>query len=489
MFQWMQKFFNNSSLAAPEPWLSDALVRKSNSGQVVTEETALKVSAVYACTRVIAESVAQLPLNIYRKENNGDSAVDSKHPLQTLLHDMPNSEMSAFDLHDFNISKILFRGTSYTQINRTGVGKVGELIPLTGRVKVDRDSRGKLYYFHTTLSGTEEVLRAEQVWRIPGLSIDGITGLTPIGLARESIGMALASDEHGSRMLANGAVVPSVVEIPDALSDQAYERVKQHFNENHVGTMNAGKPMLLEEGLKFKNIGLNNVDAQFLENRKYQVIDITRWYRVPPHMIGELDNATFSNIEHQGIYFLTHTLNVWLKRYTQSIYRDLLTPAERQTHFADFVVEALLRADSESRFDAYVKQIQNSMLTPNEARVKENLPREEGLDVFYSPGNLMTAEQRESTVRQENLIRNAHRRLISKEKQSLTTAAKKNKGDELRNWAREFYKNHISTVSEELQLSESESKNYCDKQLKTVLSHDWSEDLTQDLLKVALNAN
>ena len=487
MLKWIKKLFN-SSLEQPDEWFKDALGVSSGAGPLVNQETALKVSAVYACVRVIAESVSMLPLNVYERDSGNGREIARDHPLHRLLHDMPNTEQTAFDLHDYMISRVLLKGTSYAQINRTRLGAVGEIIPLTGDVRVDRDASDNLIYFHTPLgSGTEETFRDAQIWRVTGFSSNGITGLSPIGLARESIGQALAGDERSSSMLANGAVVPNVFEIPVGLSDQAYERLKDHLLSEHAGAKNSGKPLILEEGLTFKSIGLNNVDAQFLENRKYNVIDITRWFRVPPHLISELEHATFSNIEHQEIQFLTHTLGAWLSRYRQSIYRDLLSQTERQKYFADFVTDGLLRTDIKSRNEAYAMQIQNGIRNRNEVRALENLNAVEGGDEFLTPGNMMSDAQRASSAASDHhkqLVIRAHQRLATKEKKTVDTARKKHKEGEFKSWAQQYYRDHIHEVVDELFVEYTDAKQYCEAQLTEVLSGGWSQTRSDELYEV-----
>lgn len=381
---WLKRRIQNATLNEPEWWKQAGMVISSSSGKNVTVSTALTVSAVYGCVRVISEAIASLPLRIMERTEEGRQVAD--HPLNSVFR-IPNSIQTGYEMREFIGSSLCLRGNSYAQKIRSRRGQTGELIPLYPHlVKPEKDSRGRLIFDYQE-TGSTRVFQQDEIWRIAGLSTNGVTGLSPIGLARESIGLALALEEHGAKLFKNGTQTATAFELDSTLSDPAYERLKKELAE-HQGSANAWKPLILEGGMKHKAIGMTAEDSQFIATRKLQVADIARFYRVPLHMLNELDRATFSNIEHQSIEFVRDTLTPWLVRIEDSIYRDLLTPEERENLYAKHSVNGLLRGDIKTRFEAYRSSVGGPWMSRNEARSLEDMNDIDGLDEMILPLNV-----------------------------------------------------------------------------------------------------
>lgn len=356
----------------------------SASGATVNERTAMRTTAVYACVRIIAETVASLPLHTYRSDGEGrERAAD--HPLYRLLHDEPNEEMTSFVFREALMTHLLLWGNAYAQIIRDGRGQVMALYPLLpNQMKVDRDTKGRLIYQYTKDS-RDYLLSPDDVLHIPGLGFDGIMGYSPIAMAKNAIGLSLATEEYGGVFYANGARPSGVLTHPGIVKDP--DKLREQWSKNYSGS-NAGRVGVLEEGMKYEPMSMNNEDAQFLETRKFQVEEICRIFQVPPHMVASLDRATFSNIESQSISFVTHTIRPWLVRWEQAINRALFTDAEKGVYFVSFIVDGLLRGDYQSRMNGYAIGIQNGFLSPNDVRRMENWnPIPDG-DVYRQNGNM-----------------------------------------------------------------------------------------------------
>lgn len=371
--------------------LGEDLNISNKAGVVVNEETAMRTSAVYACVRVIAETVASLPLPLYKRLPRGKEKA-TYHPLYTVLHDMPNSDMTSFSFRETMMTHLLLWGNAYAQITRRG-NQIVELWPLhPAYIRIEREPvTNKLIYKYT--SGTQEIIyTGEQILHIQGLSIDGIKGLSPISMARETIGLAQATEEFGSRFFSNGARPGGVLQHPGIVKDP--ERLRKSWEEVYKGVQNSHKIAVLEEGMQYKEIGIPPNDAQFLETRKFQLNEICRIFRVPPHLIGDLERATFSNIEHQSIDFVVHTIRPWLVRWEQAIQKALIPEEERAIYFAKFTVDGLLRGDFKTRMDGYAVGRQNGWYSANDIRDLEELnpiPEEMGGDLYLVNGNMMTA--------------------------------------------------------------------------------------------------
>lgn len=375
----------------PSQWLLDLGIKPTASGVEVTTEGSLSSVAVYACVRILAETVSSLPLKVY--ERNGKAKNEaSNHPLYSLLHDLPNREMTSFELRETLMGHVALWGNAYAEIEYNKAGRIIGLWPLRpDRVTVKRINGQLIYYVRLD---TEEIpLAKQQVLHIRGLGSDGVMGYSPITLARQAIGLTLATEEFGARFFGNGARPGLILEHPGQLSEQAQDRLKDAIERKHQGLSNAHRLMVLEEGMKATEVGIPPEDAQFLETRKFQIGEIARLYRIPPHMLADLERATFSNIEHQSIEFVTHTIRPWLVRWEQAINRDLLLPSERTKYFAEHLIDGLLRGDIASRYEAYATGRINGWLSANDIREKENLNPIEGGDVYLIPLNMIPADE------------------------------------------------------------------------------------------------
>lgn len=373
------------------------LFGRTTSGKPVNERTAMQTTAVYSCVRILAEAVASLPLHIYCYTDAGKERVIS-HPLYHILHDEPNSEMTSFIFRETLMSHLLIWGNAYAQIIRDGAGRVFALYPLLpNKMEVERSESGQLVYFYTRNSEenpnfkeTGRIrLRLEDVLHIPGLGFDGLVGYSPIALAKNAVGMTLACEEYGASFFANGANPGGVLEHPGILKDP--KKVRDSWNEVYRGTSNAHKVAVLEEGMKYQQIGIPPEEAQFLETRKFQLNEIARMYRIPPHMIGDLDKSSFSNIEQQSLEFVKYTLDPWVIRWEQSLQKALLLPQEKKEYFIKLNVDGLLRGDYQSRMTGYATARQNGWMSANDIRELEDLnpiSEDEGGNLYLINGNM-----------------------------------------------------------------------------------------------------
>lgn len=366
------------------------------SGLAISPEAALRSTAVFACVRVISETLASLPLILYRRlaPRGKDRAVD--HPLYPLLHDRPNPEMTSFTFRETLTSHITLWGNGIAEMQLDGAGRVVALWPLAPNVtRLERDKTGQLWYV-TFVPGTGQVgIPSYRIFHVRGLGLTGLWGLSPIGLARQAIGLALATEEYGARFFGNGAQPGVVLKHPGQLKDEAYNRLVKSWDASHTGLSNAHRTAILEEGMGIEKIGIPNDDAQFLETRKFQVRDIARLFRIAPHLVGDLEQATFSNIEQQSLEFVTYTMLPWFARWEQEISRSLLLESERADYFAEFLVDGLLRGDLLSRYQAYAIGRQWGWLSADDVREKENEnPLPGGVGTTYlSPLNMETLGQ------------------------------------------------------------------------------------------------
>ena len=370
----------------------------STSGKRVNERTAMQMTAVYSCVRILSEAVASLPLQFYRYTDDGGKEKAVEHPLYFLLHDEPNPEMSAFSFRETLMTHLLLWGNAYAQVIRNGRGEVAALYPLMpDRMTVDRDSAGRIFYEYLRADsdartlGRKSIVRLapEDVFHIPGLGFDGLVGYSPIAMAKQAIGMGLACDEYGAAFYQNGAQPGGVLEHPGVVKDP--RRVRDSWNAIYQGSRNAHRIAVLEEGMTYKPISISPEQAQFLETRKFQIDEIARIFRVPPHMVGDLDKSSFSNIEQQSLEFVKYTLSPWISRWEQTIHRSLLLPSEKPRYFARFNVEGLLRGDYQSRMNGYAVARQNGWMSANDIRELENLdriPAELGGDLYLINGNM-----------------------------------------------------------------------------------------------------
>ena len=368
----------------------------ADSGQRVDEKSAMQIATVYACVRLLAETVAGLPLHLYKyTEENTGKVRATDHPLYKILYRQPNPEMTSFSFREAMMTHLLLWGNAYAQIIRDGKNGVLGLYPLLPEnVELDRDEHGEIYYIYHAY--TDEVpgennkdlyFRREEILHIPGLGFNGLVGFSPIAMMKNALGTTLAVEKYGSSFFKNGAQPSGVLEHPGTLKDP--EKIRNNWSAVYGGANNAHKVALLEEGMTYKPIALPPEDSQFRSTRECGVEEICRIFRVPPHMVQDLKRATFSNIEHQSIDFVVHTLTPWLVRFEQAIIKDVLLPEEQDEYFPKFNVDGLLRGDYQSRMNGYATGISNGFISPNDARRLENMdliPADQGGDDYYLNG-------------------------------------------------------------------------------------------------------
>lgn len=441
---------------------------RTASGMRVTPEAAQRVVAVMACVRVLAEAIAATPVILYqwRKDGRGKDRAP-KHPLYPVLHRSPNDWQTAFEWKEMMMGHAALRGNAYSEIMPGRRGAVDQLIPLhPDRMNVVRLENGRLGYRYRMPDGQEQPYTQDQIFHLRGLSSDGIKGLSPIEMHAESIGLSMAVDRYAAGFFGQSARPAGVLEHPGKLSPDAKKNLRASWNQHYQGADNAHKTAVLEEGLKWTALGVKPEEAQYLESRKFSVSEIARVYRVPPHMIGDLERATFSNIEHQAINFVVHTLTPWFVRWEQAIGRDLIVAEE--TYFAEFLADALLRGDTKTRYAAYAVGVNWGWLSPNEVRAKENMNPREGGDEYLrptnmgpSPGNGMPEPSRKEgddeddalKLMMPSLIEDASRRIAGAEAGELSKRVDRAAEDPERfqAWGFEFFGRQIQYVAQVLE--------------------------------------
>lgn len=386
----------STPLSEPDVWLTDALGGSmASSGMVVNKDSALRCSAVFACVRLLSETVAGLPYVIYERKGKEVHEVDD-HPLYPLLNVAPNEMMTAFTWKDMQMNHGLLAGNSYSVIRRTVGGRVIGFVPLMPDSITVVRNKGRLFYRARLVGGSEEVFSSDDILHTPGPGWDGITGYSPISILRNSVGIALATEDHGARLFSNGTNLGMTLETDQSIDPDRQKEILKLFNEKFRGTQNANKTAILVSGLKAKTVGMSSEDAQFLETRKFQVNDIARIFNVPPHMIGDLEKSSFNNIEQQNINFLMYSVRPWLERIESEINRKLFSGSG---YFVAFNADNLLRGDFKTRSEGLTRFVNGAIMTPNEARKREGLNPIEGGDELRVPLN--TAPISESTTQDQ----------------------------------------------------------------------------------------
>lgn len=352
-------------------------------------------SAVYACVRVLAESIASLPLHVYKYKGDGkEKAVE--HSLYFLLHDSPNDEMTSFTFREIVMTHLLLWGNAYIQIIRNGKGEILQLFPLRpNEVTVERNDSGEIQYRYRRYNEEnpnfkdvrEIILTPSNLLHIAGLGFNGLIGFSPIAMARNAIGLSIACENFGSKFFANGACPLGILKTPTLVKDPT--KLQESWQSMYGGE-NAGKIAVLEQGMEYETISIPPDDAQFLQTRKFQIAEIARIFRVPLHFLNELDRATFSNIEQQSLEFVIYSLMPYITRLEQAFNKSLFLSKELGKYFVKFNLSGLLRGDYASRVSGYCSLIQNGVLSINDVRELEDLnkiPAEEGGDLYIVNGN------------------------------------------------------------------------------------------------------
>lgn len=381
----------STNLSDPDAWFWNwAGASPTHSGKTISEASAMRVIAVYACVRILAESVASLPLILYRRRPDGGKERATDHPYYRLLHDSPNPWNTSFGWRETIQGHAAIRGNGYNLLERARNGRIVAIWPMMPTDAVpELDGRQLWYRVDSDMLGVNNLFPASDVLHISGLTGNSIEGYSPIRQAREALGLAMAAEQFGASWFGNGSRVAGVLEHPGKVRDDAIDRLRASWEAMYKGVSNSHKVAILEQGMTWKQIGIPPEDAQFLETRKFQVQEIARLFRIPPHMLADLDRATFSNIEHQSLEFVIHTLRPWLVRWEQELNRKLLVGAERDAYYFEFLVDGLLRGDLKTRYEAYAVAVNSNKpwLSKNEIRRIENLNPVEGGDELDNPQN------------------------------------------------------------------------------------------------------
>ena len=359
----------------------------SFSGIIVTPDVAMMVAAVGAAVSLLSETVAQIPLPLYRRRADGGKDKATNNPLWSLLHDRPNSWQNSFEFREMMTLHMLLWGNAYAFMSRTKTGRsrgmVTELLPIhPDRVKVEQDKEYVVTYTISLTTGETIKVAAADILHIRDRSLDGVKGVSRLKYAQDTIGLARVTERWGAQLFGNGARPSGVLSTDGMLNDEQVKRLGESWKAAHGGE-NALGTAVLDGGLKWTPLAMTSTDSQYLENRKFQIAEISRIYRIPPHMLGDLEKATFSNIEHQSLEFVKFSLMPWIKRWEGALNTQLLDPTGE--FFAEFVVDGLLRGDIKSRYEAYQIGVMNKWLSPNEIREKENMNPRDGGDVYENP--------------------------------------------------------------------------------------------------------
>jgi HK97 family phage portal protein len=465
-----------SRLREFEEWM-DHIVDGSpaHAGVRVNEKTAIQVVAVFACIRLLAETIGSLPFPVYERLSKGKRKARD-HPLYTILHDLPNPEMTAMDFKICMMVNCLLYGTAYAEKVKDRAGDLMELWPISStRVIPSRNSNNDLVYKIRMPDGTEQIWSQDRMFRVNWVTANGITGYKPLEIAKEAIGAAIATNTFSNMYFSNGTATGGIVEYPGRMSDPAYDRYKKDFAGKYTGVGNSHRIIFLEEGLKFTKITTPPNDSQMLETRKFHVEEAARLFNVPPHMIMDMARATFNNIEHQSINFSEYSIRPWAVRWEQSIFRDLIRPEERRLYFAEILLDGLVRGDLESRYKAYATGRQWGWLSADDVREKENMnPLSGGQgDIYMVPMNMIPANQAkmldepdpEANNRQASIIENREKRtatqraklasankrifrdvgkrIVKREVADIRNNFKKLRdATDFKSWLAEFYNNH-----------------------------------------------
>lgn len=367
----------------------------SATGINITEKNSISATAVYAAVRILASTMASLPLLLYRTLTPRGKERAQDHPLYFIMHDQANPEITAFQFREFMMFCLLLWGNFFAYIERNNAGRIVALWPLLPwNVFIQRDSLGKLWYIVTLSSGEQRKLTLTDVLHIAGMSENGLSGLSPVRTCGEAVALALGLEKFSAAFFGNGAHAGGVFEHPGKLTDAAYNRLKTSLENTHQGLSNAHKTMILEEGMKYTQTTIDPEKSQALEGRKFQIDEVSRIFGVPPHLLASLDRSTNNNIEHQGLEFAIYCIRPWAVRIEQRLNMQLLTQMERTQYFFEHLIDGLYRGDQTARSEYYSKAINNGWMCPDEVREIENMnPIPDGQGQIYRvPVNTIPAD-------------------------------------------------------------------------------------------------
>ena len=473
--------------SSPTPWDDywyKPIAAVSSAGLTINPSTALTISAVYASVRVLAETLAQVPLLLYKRTPEGGKERATDHPLYHVLHDQPNRRQTSFQFREMMMGHAVLRGNAYAQIVPGPRGFADQLIPLhPDRVRTELTEAGEVRYRYWLPNGGVRFFPQDQIFHISTLSDDGLEGLSLISLARDSMGLAKATEEYGSRFFGQGARPRGVLTHPGKVSPEGIAHLKESIKDEFGGVTKSHGVMVLEEGMAWSQIGLNNEDSQFLETRQFEVTDIARWFRIPPHMIGDLTRSTFSNIEEESLNFARFTMTPWFVRWEQAINKDLILDDKGEKIFAEFLMDAFLRGATLARAQANQIYVSLGILTRNEVRIMENRNPLEGLDEPLTPANITGNPPQPSPAlpapapargpgngQARAILLDAAARVVRKEQTAIAKAAKRLAGNpkEFSVWIQEFYAKHAEWAAKTLKISQVDAETYCQKQVEAL---------------------
>jgi len=440
-----RKALTTNSNEGWQGWLQNGI--HTDAGVTITNDTALQISAVFNSIRIIGEDIAKLPLQVFKRLDKGRKK-RSDNNIWRLFNESPNPEMDAMSFRNTIQGHVLGYGNGYAEIVRGPDGFVQQLWILDPKkVTPKRRDNGTLYYEVITDDGRPADVSLEKIFRIPGFGFDGVQGYNVISYARQSLGLARGAELFGSKFFGNGAKASLVLEIPQELTEKSSDNLVKSVNKQ-VGRENQHSVLLAEQGAKFSTLSVSQKDSQYLETRQFSVRDIARWFRIQPHKIGDLSDATFSNIEHQSQEYVGDTLTPWFVRWEQAIRMQLMTP-EQQTDnlYVKHNANALLRGDIKSRYEAYSSAIMNGWATRNEVREREELNPIDGLDEPLVPLNMaVVGEEPVETGNTDAFIEDAAGRIALAEEHGLSARVGKANDDRDRfnEWVSAFYEKQIS---------------------------------------------
>ena len=450
----------------PDTWLPRySTYFPADSGVNVTAESAMRVTTVFACVRIISWTLASLPLPIYRRLEPRGKERATKHPLYALLHDRPNSEQTSFEFRALLQAHALLYGAGYAEIELGPLGRPVALWPIPAwRCRAQRTKLRELFYEIALPDGTKTQLRPDQIFVVRGLAISADEPLSMISAFRQAIGLSIATEEFGARFFGQGANVGGVASHPNTLSDQAYKHLTESLQEKHEGLGKSHRILLLEEGMKYEKVGIPPNEAQFLETRRFQIADIARIFGVPSHMVNDTERTTSwgTGIEEQGIGFVVYTLRPWLVSWEQQIAKKMLLE-EAARYFAEFLVDGLLRGNMAARYAAYAIGRQWGWLNADDICELENrnpLPDEQG-QIYLNPMNMVSAQnmlrlpapdQRMQVVASfRRVLEDAGLRVIRREEADVMRMARKLSAEKFGEWLERFYREHQDYVQRQLQ--------------------------------------
>jgi HK97 family phage portal protein len=488
-----------------DEWYTTTPGAFSSAGAFVNVDSAMRLSAVWACRRLIADSLASSPLFVYRYMADGGRQRATQHPLFELLHSRPNRLQTSFEFVEQLTGDCLMRGNGYARILPGPRGFADQLVRLPPDDVTPERVGDTVRYQVLQGDGTKSVVNGEDVFHLRGLGDDGLVGLSVIQYARESFGVALAAEGYGARFFSQDARPGGVLKHPNKLTPEAAKRLKESWAAAHGGYGKAHSTAVLEEGVEWQQVGMSSEDAQFLETREFQIADIARWFGCPLHLIQETSKATSwgTGIESLGIAFVTYTLLAWARRWEQAISRDLiLAPG---SYFAEFLLDGLARGDQGSRYAAYAVGRNWGWLSVNEIRQKENLNPIANGDAYLQPLNMQEVGAPPASAPQpapatlpsghyHMLLHEAATRIVRKEIAVMSKAAKRCASDaaEWRIAVAEFYGEHIAFVRETLRISAVGAADYCSEQVQSLIERgaaemeDWETRRVADLITLAL---